>query len=163
MCSSPSFTILSDHSTYRCRPRWSSTTGNWAGAPGRASTGCSEGGNLQGVGSPAVKSFPQPSPGMTAGSSSLIYQHHALVRIIWIQSNLIFWDTAAARRYLLFHPLKLMVGTKRNATKQDRLVKIHTNVVPEWTKWIPILEKKKRRDFSQGVSVLCVGWKAARK
>lgn len=47
MCSSPSFTILSDHTTYRCRPTCSSTTGNWAGAPGRASTGCSAGGNLQ--------------------------------------------------------------------------------------------------------------------
>lgn len=54
----------------------------------------------------------------------------------------LFFPTPAARLYLLFHPLNLMVGTKRNATKQDWLVKIHTNIVPEWTKWIPILKKK---------------------
>lgn len=33
---------------YFCRGRCSSRTGNWAGAPGKASTGCSDGGNLTG-------------------------------------------------------------------------------------------------------------------
>lgn len=130
MCSSPSFTILSDHTTYCCRPTWSSTTGNWAGAPGRANTGCSEGGNLQ-------KEVLQS----TASSSS--------------------WNQCRASSvlchgvYLLFHPLRLMVGTERNPTEQDRLVELHTNVVPERAEWIPILETKFTADWD---CPLC--WKA---
>lgn len=43
-------------------------------------------------------------------------------------------------RYSLHHPLRLIVGTKGNTTEQDRLVKFHTSVVPEWTKRVPILK-----------------------
>lgn len=136
MCASPSFTILSDHSTYRCRPRWSSTTGNWAGAPGRASTGCSEGGNLQGEGSHAVKSFPQPSPGITAGSSSLIYQHHVL---------LTFSSTEVDGRHQkkCHQTGQTCQNPHQRGPRMDQMDS-HPG------------KKKKRRDFSQGVSVLCV-------
>lgn len=43
---SPVLTISSDHTMYFWRGLCSSRTGNWAGAPGRASTGCSSGENL---------------------------------------------------------------------------------------------------------------------
>lgn len=44
--------------------------------------------------------------------------------------------------YPPLYPLRLVVDAKRNATKQDRLVKFHTDVVPEWPKWVPILKIK---------------------
>lgn len=40
----------------------------------------------------------------------------------------------------LLHPLRLVVSTEINTTKQDRLVKVHINIVPEWTKWVTILK-----------------------
>lgn len=49
--------------------------------------------------------------------------------------------------YSLLHPMRYVVGTKRNSTKQDRLVKFHTNILPEWTKWVPILKMKQKCQF----------------
>ena len=46
ICACPVLTISSDQTTYLCSGLCSSRTGNWAGAPGRASTGCSFGENL---------------------------------------------------------------------------------------------------------------------
>lgn len=46
MWASPVLTISSDHTIYFWSGLCSSRTGNWAGAPGRASTGCSFGENL---------------------------------------------------------------------------------------------------------------------
>lgn len=40
----------------------------------------------------------------------------------------------------LLHPLRLIVSVKVNPTEQDRLVKLHTDVVPEWTKRVPVLK-----------------------
>lgn len=39
------------------------------------------------------------------------------------------------------HPLRLVGRTKINAPKQDRLVKVHINIVPEWPKRVPVLER----------------------
>lgn len=50
------------------------------------------------------------------------------------------YSGGCSNMYSLLHPLRLVVGTKRNTTKQDRRVKFHTDVVPEWTKWVPILK-----------------------
>ena len=54
------------------------------------------------------------------------------------------WDSS---NYSLLHPLRLVVGTKRNPTKQDRCVKFHANIVPEWTKWVPILKINQSNPF----------------
>lgn len=35
-----------------------------------------------------------------------------------------------------------VVGAEIQATKWDRTVKFNSKVVPEWTKWIPILYTK---------------------
>lgn len=40
----------------------------------------------------------------------------------------------------LLHPLRLVGRTKINATKQDRLVKVHIHMLPEWAKRVPLLK-----------------------
>lgn len=54
-----------------------------------------------------------------------------------------FWPSYLHEHPLL-HPLRLVGGAKINASKQDRLVKVHINVVPERTKGVPILEMMER-------------------
>lgn len=50
------------------------------------------------------------------------------------------------RRHLnsLLHPLGLVVGTEGNPPKQDRPVKVHSDMVPERTEWVPILKTTRR-------------------
>lgn len=52
----------------------------------------------------------------------------------------IFSWPAYLQMHSLLHPLRLVVSTKINTTKQDRFVKVHINIVPEWTKWVTILK-----------------------
>ena len=115
MCSSPSFTILSDHTTYSWRATCSSITGNWAGAPGSARTGCSEGGNLLQQDKHEEKKLKTNGNLRSPSCQSVIIFKTTNTRrhpiYLYVLSS-VQWG--CSNMYSLFHPLRLVVGTKRN-------------------------------------------------
>lgn len=68
-----------------------------------------------------------------------------VVAMFLLNVSMVQWDSSS--NYSLLHPLRLVVGTKRNATKQNRCVKFHADIVPEWTKWVPILKINQNNPF----------------